>query len=752
MNEQTLNERLQPRSCVARTITSFDREDINRRLYSQQETHGDFRIAEQVAMPSAETWFDVACDGETLFVSVLYFEAGEYFGTGVQRPNEIGAGNHGVEVLIAPCGDQLGYLQFGAGPNENKWSNSFWPYLDGRADLPAGLKWDVEFSFENLHADLAWIVYYHLPLSSIRLPGYGGPLGFNVMRCQLRHDENAAWNACSGSGFSDGTSCGWLSLNDPVEAPELALTPSTTVALHGTYDWPDNMVGGPYAPETIRHELRFLKAHGMTRVYFLDYPGRERPFLFDNPGKLQQYADHYRATIDAFGGDIMTGVCRIARDEGLEFFTICKPYDLGISDGFPVEHPELAFRRNPAWTREWTGETVTQLTLYADNDAPLSFDPAGIRVFLSADNLHYRFGGDCNATDDVVERAVYRHSPAGKSDTCTRERVRRIVLRDLAIDARYAAIVLPDAASPGAFGNREFLLAEAALPLELARFPQQPWQTSGFAFELDTHAAVWSDQDEYCVQRRELRAGSVLGLRFGHEPYLAGMLDPGHADVRQFWIDTWIQRAIDAGADGVDIRIAHHHLCTDWPAYAYAEPVLLAFQERMGRAPEAADHTLIQQIRGDFHTQFLREAKAALSAAGKKLEAHVEARMKPKPEHRAYTGIYWDVATWIEEGILDGINLKYVCPVNPWLQREILPKARKAGIPVHAISAIGDPRSQPRTAEWAVEWLRMCRAGGLHALNLYELWVYLRTTPRGEWFPRGSSRAIFTALKEVLDA
>ena len=89
-------------------------------------------------------------------------------------------------------------------------------------------------------------------------------------------------------------------------------------------------------------------------------------------------------------------------------------------------------------------------------------------------------------------------------------------------------------------------------------------------------------------------------------------------------------------------------------------------------------------------------------------------------------------------------------PLNTFVHREILPRARKRGIPVHVISAIGDPRSQPRTPEWAAEQLDLVRAGGLNGLNLYEIWVYLRTTPRGEWFRRGCSAAVFARLHERL--
>jgi hypothetical protein len=45
------------------------------------------------------------------------------------------------------------------------------------------------------------------------------------------------------------------------------------------------------------------------------------------------------------------------------------------------------------------------------------------------------------------------------------------------------------------------------------------------------------------------------------------------------------------------------------------------------------------------------------------------------------------------------------------------------------------------------EMLGMVQNAGLNGLNLYELWVYLRTTPRGEPFLRGCARSVLAELK-----
>ncbi len=159
MDLESMIEKAAPRVCTARQINHFDRDDVIGRLFRREEVHGDFRIVEQLARPSAETSFDVCSDGESLYVSVLFWEAGEYYGTGVQTPASEGAGNHCVEVLICPYGDRLGFLQFGAGPGTDTWFLHHWPYRDERLHLGARPVWEVAYTYENMEQgeERAWM-------------------------------------------------------------------------------------------------------------------------------------------------------------------------------------------------------------------------------------------------------------------------------------------------------------------------------------------------------------------------------------------------------------------------------------------------------------------------------------------------------------------------------------------------------------------------------------------------------------------
>ncbi len=755
MTKRTMIQRSAPRVCTARRVAAFDKQAVLDRLFAGEGVESDFQIVEQVARPSAESSFDVCTDGEALFVSVLLWESGSSYSTAPQAVPDAGLGNNGVEVLFAPCVDGYGFLQFGAGPGNGTWFNHHWPYHDDRPDLVARPQWSCETHFEKMGEDRVWAAFFRFPLAAITVPGSDGTIGFNVMRVQLRTGEASAWSHAGGNGFCDFTSLGWLRLTAsaprPAPSPLCKLPAVGGYQLQTTYDFPDEMVGGPYTPDVMRRELRFLKAHGVGRVYWIDYPGTVEAVRLRTPGAPIYRAANYDRTIKACGGDPMPVACRIAHEEGIQFFTTIKPYDLWAGDAGVTSMPQCAFRRNPAWTVPYTGQAVETIDLYADNDAPLPFAAEGIRLYASADNTAYEPVPEATVAEAVVERPRTRWSPAGKRPAGGTERVRRLRISTGGRRCRYWAVAFPAAAAPGTFGNQDYLLAEASggLPATFAAARGgRDFRTAGFDFYHDGSAAGWADSSEGTLKRRTLPAGGVFGLRLGHEPYLAGMLEPGFDEVRRYWLDTFVRRAVAAGADGVDVRIAHHHCCVEWLSYAYAEPVLRAFRGRFGRDPgaTASDLEAVRRIRGEFHTQFLREAKSVLAAAGRKLEAHVEARMKTPPAHDTFTQIHWDWATWIDEGIIDGVNLKYLGPLNRWVHREIVPRARRRGIPVHVVDAVGDPRSQPRTPEWAAEMQAMVRAGGLNGLNLYEIWVYLRTTPRGEWFARGCGRAVFAAL------
>lgn len=767
-DRQRLVDRAQPRCCAARHVTSFDRDDVINRLYANDRTQSDFRIVSQVARPTYESLFDVCMDAVEVHVSVLCWEEG--------AGDVEGSGNNVVEVIVAPYDDEVGFLQFGVGPGLQPWFNHHWPYRDRRRNLTVRPAWRVEHHVAHMGETTARFVFFHFQKSTV-VPQDGiEAVGFNVMRTHMPTGESATWSYASGSGFPDATGMGRVALHGAlVRSPAIRAFRAASFQLQVTYDFPDELLNAPYTSELLREEFGIFRDAGVSRIYWIDYP-----FL---PAYVRALTgprhDLAAQTLEALDGDPTRVASQLARDMGIEFYIVIKPYDLWCHatrpfadetdgrgprslggytvtpDRFVAAHPELAMRRNPAWMPGRVSGPLTSLRLYADNDAPLAFDAAKIELYFSSDNAGYDLCEKIGVTQRVVERPRHVWTPPGKSVTHGEEKVRCIELSGFCLDAGYLAVKLPPASQTGNFGNQGFRLIELQagtvnVPMTLATAKRgDDFRQSGFEFGISPNSAIWSDQTEIIEMRRNLFGGDTLGIGLGHDLYKIDMLEPGFSEVRDYWLRHYVQRAIDVGVDGIDVRIAHHHGCPEWLSYAWAEPVLEAFRLLVERDPQttAEDYEQARRIRGGFHTQFLRDAGTLLRNAGMKLEHHVESRMTTPPKYDTYTQIHWDYATWIDEGIVDGINLKYLGPFNPWVHREILPRAKARGIPVHMIAAIGDPRRQPRTPEWTIQTLDMAHQSGFNGLNLYEAWVYLRTTPARQVVRRGCTARILEALK-----
>ncbi len=789
------------RCCRVRRVDQFDPDQAADRLLAGQDVQGDFTLVESALPPSSESCFAVCTDGQYLHVSVLLWEAGGFGASPPAAQEKHGAGQNVVELLIGPWGDGVGFLHLISGPGQECSFTAHWPYRDGRVDLAERIQFEVQWQVRTWSdTEVARIAWFRLPLKGVVGAGYAGPLAFNVMRTQLRCEENSTWSHVS-SFFGDPQCTGWLDLSAGVEVQAGRVSPMTfgagkprSVQLQATYDFPDEFINAPYTPEMVRREMQVLRQAGVRRIYWLDYPFMARGLALAGAAEAQRYSpfddrrlECIRRSLAAFDGDPLGPCVRIAHDLGLEFFPIFKPFDVFPSwtaprsatalieavcqldgrhlsaDPFVAEHLAQAFRRNPAWHGAERGP-VTELVLWSDNDRPLDFDIASLQVLASDDNEHFIACHRVVAEQGVAPRPRYRWTPAGKQPTEGNEQVRFIRLRGLAIQTCYFAVQIPGAAGPGAsatpdvyphdFGNQRYLLAEAFSGKRMMKVTVAwPHRNSfgGYEFNRATNGPEWCCVSEAVQRRLSLTPGAAIGLAVGEDEHLFAMLEPAFESVHRHWLDQYVKRALAAGADGLDVRIAHHNACSDWLSYAWAQPVLEVFRDRFGRdpRPEAHDYEQARRIRGQFYTSFLRAAKSLLAAAGLKLEHHVEARMMIGPAYDTYTQIHWDYATWIDEGIIDGVNLKYLGPCHPWVHREILPRARRRGIPVHAITALSDPRSHPRAAEAHRHYVELARRAGLDGVNLYEVWVYLRGTAEGHLIERGNTRSIFRDLARL---
>ena len=743
---------------TARQVASFDEDEVLARLRRAQVDFAEregFVLCENAGMPTTEICWDVCRDAkDVLHVSLYFHDLGKGEGAGDQNS---------VEVAFAPYGDCHAYLQAGV-TAKSLWKSCYWPYRDGRENLEKRFRRECTVSFaKGTGSSLSErsvndrLVTFHVPVAVVCAPESKGLIGFNMMRCNLTAGENATWNPTCGAAFPDASGFGFLRLDDkapqppaPAEAKPLA----GKVQLQIEYDWPDEMVGGPYSPETLKAELAMLKRQGVGRVYWIFYPE------FGVFGGM--ISENMARTTELFKGeDVTKAACRLAHEVGLEFFVTVKPYDLFRNAFCRANGARFGVRRNPAWTDPQGPKTVKKLVLARDGDAPFEFDPAAVKVSTSADNLTYAPATGFAVADEVLEYPNTEWTPNGNRPTGGTHKVRALVFTGIPGACEYVAFEFPKGA--WSFGNLRYELVTVetdrgkvrGMCSALRNKPSPngflPSGKGVFEFVHDGAAAGWADLTESMDREYGFSAGGSFAVKLSEIATRDDVLDPTFPEVRQYWCDYFVKSAIVYGADGLDVRVANHRVASDWLAYCYAEPVMKAFRAKYGREPACtpADYEAVRRIRGEGHTQFLREAAALLHAAGRKLEAHVEARMKAPPSVDAYQGIHFDWATWIDEGIVDGVNLKYLGPFNRFVDAEIMPRARRRGIPVNQIAAYGDPRRFGRTWEEAYCGMENCRLGGVNGFNLYETWVYFRTLPTGERMVRGCGLQILKTLKPL---
>ena len=159
--------------------------------------------------------------------------------------------------------------------------------------------------------------------------------------------------------------------------------------------------------------------------------------------------------------------------------------------------------------------------------------------------------------------------------------------------------------------------------------------------------------------------GGLIAFARGKNEYLAGTPCEAYAEVRRLW-SGWVQRLIDAGVDGIDVRISAHGSLTDESSeYGYNEPIVDEFTRRYGAGPtgSATDLARLAELRGEHFTSFIRETSEAIRDAGGKMQVHVHTEaFRPDPCHGQMMGfpdnLRFDWRSWVEEGLLDGVTYR----------------------------------------------------------------------------------------------
>lgn len=496
-----------------------------------------------------------------------------------------------------------------------------------------------------------------------------------------------------------------------------------------TYDYPDNLIRGPYSAKRLGAEFSLLRECGVSRLYWIDYP---MAMLRHWDWKAYPETLRHISQTQKQCGEILPLAARLSREQGMEFFGVYKLFDLGHGG-----HPEWTMQTNPAW-RNGREHPVTRLRLFSTRDVgPLC--KSDFRLWVSEDNRSYTpYSGSYRFQAGVVSRPHLRQSPAGNIPEQGRVLNGFVEFCGLELHSRYVAIDV--LGKKPEFTHRAFAFLEASdqygriLPV----IPGQGSLDNGFQF---TAPWGWANASDSVLGVFTWRGGSV-GLRFGDsvlpeagtDPLgtMRTLPEPMFAGVQALWL-SGIANILDSGADGVDLRILSHHVqVSDYLAIAYAEPVREAFRKRYGREsqPIPEDYERIRRLRGEAFTQFMMKAKRRVAEKGKKLCVHFEGGQEVPPHHDMRMQINFEWEKWIIERLVDEITVKAWAARSPFVHERLLPLARKVGIPVHLCSRNsclvngGDVFQAERLVAEAME-------AGFSGYHFYEAADYLYVNSQG---------------------
>ena len=484
--------------------------------------------------------------------------------------------------------------------------------------------------------------------------------------------------------------------------------------LHVCVDFFDDLIAAPFTREMFGALFGEFKSWGVARCDWMYYGGRKGGLWDFAPLGV---AEHAAATFENVG-DVFATAVDAAHAHGIDLYGLVKPFDMGclyhrpggregqrlarvqrIGGGvgwvcrFVAEHPELLMARRPEAWGDARNSTFTQIDLVKEDDAPCAFGVADIDIHFSDNNVAYEpYTGPVRTRETVEEYPAYAQTPSGMRPTGGTRRTRVMRLDGLSIDAPFVALSVAgrEASFTHRLGDLVHVFGEQG---EEQRFTLGCAVRKGdgdfrkrgieYGFDPGTPTAIRTQYSTIVVPFTLDAGDGFIAVARGKQRSPLAALSPSYPEVHAFWL-SWVNEVLDAGADGVELRVSNHHSELSWAEFGFEPPVAEAFRRRTGvdlLTTDDFDRGQWRRVRGEAYTQFVREAHAAALARGKRLGLHVSALMDTEPETEAAMDIHWDWRTWLDEGLGHSVSLKDVRPRSSFAQ-DILDHARPRNIPV----------------------------------------------------------------------
>ena len=564
--------------------------------------------------------------------------------------------------------------------------------------------------------------------------------------------------------------------------------------LSATVDFPDDVMPGPYDARLLDELLSTLRSMGVQRVYWLYYGDVDQESLW--AGSLYENAQipYGTQTLEAIGEPLKAAV-PVAHRHGLEIYGVLKPYNTGMSGingpcsgrrlsgleqiggsvpqviPFLERYPHTRLRRRPD-TRAGHGAVVTRIRLLKRDASPTRVRPENLQLWVSEDNGRYtRLDAALSVTERVEPAPREVRNYHGELVVAKGTPVRTMTIDGLNISERFVAVTTDFTDESGDFVNTACGMVEAygddfstPLPVVVAsrgavwNGPRDlngdgPDFDSGMGhFEIPLDVNVSSEGEGVFWHR--LAVGGLVAFAQGKNEYLPGTVSEVYPEVHRLW-DGWVDRILETGVDGIDIRVSSHGSLVDEPwEYGFDEPVVEAYRMKYDSDPWSSvdDLDRFSRLRGEHFTSFMRRTSNRARSMGRKMQAHIHTEaFRPDIVHGQIMGFppntHFAWQDWMRGGLLDGITFR-----TSWWEaledqpgtpptRSRLSNALRDPVAVEALelaSELGIPAYMNRYIERAVgdeEYMSDLKAAlgdeRFAGFDLYESACFLRATADG---------------------
>lgn len=478
-----------------------------------------------------------------------------------------------------------------------------------------------------------------------------------------------------------------------------------------TVDFPDDVRYGIYNLDRIDEMMSRLKGMGVSRVYWLYYG--------DNESSSYWATNYFSATQMKYGqeaidnlGEPLRAAVPIAHKYGIEIYGVLKPYNTGVSRSIPEGSPDskgkvlskiggfiedaIPFTVSYPYTRmkrrsvpanlDLDKVSVCRIKLTKSDKSPTRIKHENLEIWVSSDNYQYeriqvRF--DVRETVEVSSSEVVDYY--GNVVTPKGAPVRSLILDGLELDDKYILVTTNFEDGTPDFINTAINMIQVygpegdALPIVVANrsgmgHSNRDFRGDGLDFDngfglqqtfLDVNNSNGPTSRDDGDWWRETANGGVIGFALGKNEFLPATPCEVYPEVRKLW-DGWVERIIDAGVDGIDVRVSHHGSLVNEPyEYGFNDPVVHEFVLRHGHSPtnSVEDMKLLASLRGEHFTEFLKVTSHKVRLAGAKMQCHVHTEaFRTDVCHGQLMGFPANInfawKDWISGGFVDGVTLR----------------------------------------------------------------------------------------------